>query len=232
MNKRMLTKLSALGMLTASPCYAATVNYNFDDGTLQGWTNNVPSGTTGEDYISSNSVTRSPGQSGSYSVLESDFSDRDGTDTTVKVISSELFTMNNSSTISLYLNGGMGSTATPTWSNYSNLPSSATDSGYLGVALRRVSDGEYLLFDRKATNGQYSGGWQQVGWNTTEISNAISGDAANETYQIDLIDTFSDGWGWVSMDTVTMENVTVVPEPSSAVLIGLGGLSLMMRRRK
>ena len=67
----------------------------------------------------------------------------------------------------------------------------------MGIALRRVSDGEYLLFDQRADNGQSNTGanWAAIGWDDTEIGAAISGDSPTETYQIDLIDAFAGGWG-------------------------------------
>ena len=47
-----------------------------------------------------------------------------------------------------------------------------------------------------------------------------------------LTDIFFDQWQATAMfDNVTAE-ATVVPEPSSAALVGLGGLALLMRRRK
>ena len=89
----------------------------------------------------------------------------------------------------------------------------------MGIALRRVSDGEYLLFDRRSAPGQSNTGanWAAIGWDDTEIGAAIAGDSPTEMYQIDLIDTFSGGWGWIGMDDVT---VTAIPEPSSAALGG------------
>lgn len=223
--------------LLAAPTPAAVVYYGFDDGTLQGWSNNVPAGTVGEDYVSwqtsgsggNNNGGRTVARSADHMVLESDYANRDAEDTTVKVLSSPPMSLDATSSVSAWTLGGTGAIETPTWNNYSDLPTSATSTGFMGLGLRRVSDGAYLLYDRRSGNGQ-SGraiNWLEVGWDATEIGAAIAGDALDETYQVDLIDTFSGGWGWIGMD-----DVTIVPEPGVTLLAGLLAPAVLLRRRR
>ena len=209
--KNWTTATCIAAMLGIAGTAQADTVFNFDDGTLQGWTNNVPFGTAAEDYISWDTVSdnnsgRTVANSTDYIVLESDYADRDATDTTVKVLSSPAMSLSSGTSISAFALGGTGAVATPTWTNYSALPTEATAGDFMGIALRRVSDGEYLLFDQRADNGQSNTGanWAAIGWDDTEIGAAISGDSPTETYQIDLIDAFAGGWGWIGMDDVTV----------------------------
>ena len=73
----------------------------------------VPSGTTAEDYVSWDTVAdnnsgRTVANSTDYIVLESDYANRDGGDTVVKVLSSPATALTSSSTISAFCVGWNG----------------------------------------------------------------------------------------------------------------------------
>ncbi|MHC4633583.1 MAG: hypothetical protein ACYS9C_20240, partial [Planctomycetota bacterium] len=206
--------------------------YDFDDGTLQGWNNDV---TAGEDMVawdtsSNNNEGRTVARSGAFMLLETNFDDRD-TDTNVKLLSSPQFQVTAGTFVEVWSLGGTGSVATPLWSNYSAVPAVASASGFMGIALRRVSDGEYLLFARRSGPGQSNSvppggvGWEAIGWDATTIGAAVAGDSVTETYVVDIIDTYTGDWGWIGAD-----DVFIAHEPDSRNRIRQRGRLFLMSR--
>jgi uncharacterized membrane protein len=188
--------------------------YNFDDGTLQGWTNDVKAG---EDMVAwdtslNNNGGRTVAHSGAFMLLETNFADRD-TDTNVQLLSSPQFQVTTGTFVEVWTLGGTGSVAIPSWSNYSALPAVASASGFMGIALRRVSDGQYLLFARRSGPGQSNHvppggvGWEALGWDPATIGAAVAGDSVTETYVVDIIDTYTGSWGWFGADDVSISNI-------------------------
>ena len=139
--------------------------------------------------------------------------------------------------ISFDLLGGSAPTA-PT--NVGSLPvatfnrPSGNLGGFMGVALRRVSDDEYLTWSTRSGNGQSNAG-SPLGWETLTLDSialaaAISGDPVGELYTLDLIDAADGDWGFVSMDNASF---TTVPEPASvAAFLGFAALGLVLSRRR
>ncbi len=204
-----------------SDLLADSLSYNFDDGNLNGWANRAD---MLENYIvfdtSSNTYDgRCVAYSGNFMLLEGNYDDRDS-DTVVKVITSPEFILTADTSAEIWSLGGTGATGTPQWANISQLPETADESGFMGAALRRVSDGEYFLFNRRSTSGQSNRdvNWLNIGWD--QIS-GISGDdlTDGETYVIDIIDTYSGGWGWIGIDSVSLENVIVPGVTSLAYIV-------------
>ncbi|MCK4999904.1 MAG: PEP-CTERM sorting domain-containing protein [Anaerohalosphaera sp.] len=226
---KMLICVILVVILSSASVQAGVVTYNFDDGTLQGWTNDAGAG---EDYVAwdtaaNNNSGRTIAHSADYMVLEADYGNRDSGDTAVKILTSPEFMATAGTAIEIWTLGGTGAVATPTWTNYADLPATA-GSDFMGAALRRVSDGEYLLFSRRSGSGQ-SGrtiNWLTIGWDASEISTAVAGDDLNEMYVVDIIDAYSGGWGWLGVD-----DVTVVPEPATLTLLGLASVLGLRRRR-
>ncbi|MHC4654817.1 MAG: hypothetical protein ACYS91_07335, partial [Planctomycetota bacterium] len=209
MNRTISTCIVFVFFLSISSVQAGV--YDFDDGTLQGWTNDV---IAGEDMVAwdtslNNNSGRTVARSGVFMLLETNFADRD-TDTNVKLLSSPQFQVTTGTFVEVWSLGGTGSVATPSWSNYSALPAVAGASGFMGIALRRVSDGEYLLFARRSGPGQSNYvppggvGWEALGWDPTTIGAAVAGDSATETYVVDIIDTYTGSWGWFGADDVSI----------------------------
>ncbi len=64
----------------------------------------------------------------------------------------------------------------------------------------------------------------------TELSGTSSFTAASTSTRL-MLDATPYGHGWVTVDNISVTQ-TSVPEPSSAALLGLGGLALILRRRK
>ncbi len=106
--------------------------YDFDDGTLQGWSNFE--GVT-EEFVAwdraDGRANIEPARSGVFLVKEADFGDRDG-DTSVKILTSPVFWMGAATSVEIWTLGGPGSVATPTWRNYANLPAVASGTDFMG----------------------------------------------------------------------------------------------------
>lgn len=228
---KILTALS----LTASPVFAATLTFDFEDGTTQGWTN-ITSPTTGPTGFGIVPTTVGAGGTnffpiaGSFGLASIPFDDRDDHGDLSLLARSTTFAFENGSTfgISAVLIGGDVGTPIASDSDVTLTQSTTLNGvGFQGIALRRVSDGSYLLTGGNVSNGN---GLETVTWDDATISAAISGDSAVETYTIDLVDTAGGGWGWVGMDDITITGV--VPEPSSMVLFGLGAIGLLAKRRR
>lgn len=99
--------------------------------------------------------------------------------------------------------------------NYMLDNGSITDTGFPFTA-----DGLDINFTLTAS-GQYSidGG-------------AFTGTLNNALTSIDRIEVFNMNAGGGDERNVFFNNMTVVPEPSSVALLGLGGLAMILRRRK
>lgn len=127
-------------------------------------------------------------------------------------------------TIAFDLQSGMGSGSLV--DDFSLLPVNSSGTGFLGMALMRVSDSAYLLDASKVANG----GAELFEWDSTALNTAIAGDLSTETYRLHLIDYDDSGWAHVQTSTVTL---TAVPEPGSyALLAGLAGMAFVMARRR
>ncbi len=140
--------------------------------------------------------------------------------------------------ISFSLLGGR-SDVVPT--NVSDIPAASINrpaadlGGFLGVALRRDSDNEYLTWSSRSGNGQSGFGspptWETLTLDSVTLAAAISGDPQGTLYTLDLIDAAHGDWGWVSMDSATF---VAVPEPGSMTLLGFAtlGIGLALRQRR
>lgn len=99
--------------------------------------------------------------------------------------------------------------------------------------------------DAGAPAGLNNGGDQQWGGDVTgsnasfTVSSDVIAGLANGTYTVDVFSSITTN-GVNAAGTINNDNggsnytatFTVVPEPSSAALLGLGGLALILRRRK
>lgn len=202
----------ALVSITVDP--PAALTYDFDDGTMQGWTNTVTGASVFNPsrFDARTEQGRGGGHSPDYSLLHNGndtwLNGRDIAHDTL-VVTSPAFGFDGTSPngwgISLFLLGGTGNTSAAP-ASLADLPASTATDGFMGVALRRVSDDAYLLHDRRNATGQYDA-WEEQGWSAAEIATAIAGDDPAETYRIDLIDQFGGSWGWIILDTVTIDGV-------------------------
>ncbi|MEK7949887.1 hypothetical protein [Luteolibacter soli] len=234
--------IAALGVLhpvfLPSAFAAGQTVYAFPAGDLSQWTQvTIPGGTsldrkffaTASNFGNRISWTDPAGSVAGLVVTSADNADsRDGAHNSA-VLRSPNFVLKGSNAaaelgtfsptdINFKLLAGKGAAAGP--ANFSNIPANsvnnAGDVAYLGVGLRRVSDGAYLLWGRRTSNAQ-STSWETVTWNETTLTNAIASDAPGTLYTLDLVDAAHGSWGWLAMDSLTMTdthsttNVSVRP---------------------
>lgn len=237
---------SAFALIGGLQCLASSTalasgqtTFAFAPNDLGQWTQiTIPDGTsldrrffaTGSNFGNRITWTDPAGSIGGLVVTTSDNVDsRDGAHNTA-VLRSPSFVLNNGTNpsanmggfspteISFKLLAGRGTATGP--SNFSVLPANsannAGDVAYLGVGLRRESDGAYLLWGRRSANAQ-GNAWETVTWNAATLAAATASDPAGTLYTLDLIDAAHGSWGWMAMDSLTMidadtlVNVSVKP---------------------
>jgi len=220
----------ALGLPSASA--AVTLTYDFDvtgdDGaTLDGWTDvlgvSFPGATV---FSSSNAGGRGTGGGGNGS------GNQDSSHPN-HIMRSPGFWLTETSSIDFQLAGGNRG-GTPT--NESDISAgTSSGTGYQGLALRRVSDGEYLLFDTRSGDGN---GYQaQTDFNAAALAPIVAANMYEE-FTLDWVDTYHGGWGFAMIDDVVLNDVLTeapsIPEPSTFALAALGllGMGWFVRRRK
>ncbi len=184
------------GMLQLSGIITGTVAYNFDDGTLQGWST-VMSGAYSFLPMSTanNNGGMSAAQSGSYWVSDSDgvVGNRDSEGNT-QFIRSPQFIL-GSGNLTFYLGGGSHAALPANASSVLASPNTSS-SGYMGVALENVSTGAFVL--TLAGAGDNSS-WQAESFTQAQLAPYVGG-----TYTLDLINQYNGGWGWIALDTVSI----------------------------
>jgi hypothetical protein len=262
MMKPMPTRLPAfLGVGIAIACVvwsasAATAanftGWDFDDGTLQGWTVIDPPTTGPTDYAALGRTIftgtalvkawdpvgyMSHNPPAGYAVgsvnpaIPNPFDDRSLFHDKPLVLRSPTFQIVSGGEISAALLGGNpGANAVPP-ANYSAVTGEAintaepapNDTSYFGIALRRVSDGAYLL--HKSRTNANSGGtsWQQMTFTETELAPIIT-DNPGANFTLDWIDT-----GYGTFGNVTMDSVTIPATAGSSLLSGGGQWNILKR---
>ncbi len=135
------------------------------------------------------------------------------------IMRSPAFLLTATSSIDFQLGGGTGSTNTYVNSADIDPNGNSSVTGQQKFYLRRVSDDTYLLNERR---GSTANSWQSFTWDSLTISGAIAGDAADEIYTVEWVDTYSGSWGFAMIDDVVLNNVTAIPEPSILALATLG----------
>ena len=90
-----------------------------------------------------------------------------------------------------------------------HLGSDSSENGFLGLALRRVSDNSYVASTRrKARNRpQFRKGWEKVIISQEEINRISANSPPGEKFILDLVDAFSykDAvWSWIALDSVSI----------------------------
>jgi hypothetical protein len=225
MLRRSLIVTGALGLSCFVPSAKAQLVFDFDTAggdngqDLDGWTDTrglsddviygtVPEGGRGAD--------RANGEDGQHQNL---------------IFSSPQFFLNGSGDLTLKLNGGEGigdNPATTFYNNISEIPnaqSTADANGRQYVALRRVSDGAYLLNIQRNGEGNE---WQLQTVSAATLAPFVSPTVA---YQLDLIETRHGGWGHTEIDDVSIPGV-LVPEPGTIGVLAVGAAGLLAGRRR
>ena len=234
----------ALGLSCCTVTVHATTitGWDFEDGTLQGWTmaststigptGYAATGKTDEpplpetfwDPLGYNSKTPGFG----FAAAPSPFADRALAQDAPLVLRSPTFELNSGGQIIAHLLGGIpGEVAVPP-SNFSalsgpSISTSGSDASYQGLALRRNSDGEYLLRKaRTSTSSSYTG-WQQVTFSEAELAGVIASNPG-QLFTLDLIDTAHGTFSSLNLDTVS------IPASTGNSLVSGGGQWQVLKR--
>ena len=202
---------------------AATIVWDFDTdsdngASEDGWTN--ISGTTaasgsGPGKLADGGRTASDGSAAA----------EDSTHTSV-LFRSPAFILDNSGDLTFNLSGGGQNGTLP--SSVGDVPlnvDSTGTAGTYGIALRDNDTDAYVLTAQRSTGDN---SWEAGAWTAAELVPYVS----NGAYTVDFFDYRDGGWGHVSIDDVTVPGSLAVPEPTTTALLGLGGLALILRRRK
>lgn len=211
MGSAMITVTMSEGDLAGSTSFVVTVisdalpmAFDFDEGTRGDWTLTSTDGQGRQHFalvppsVSSPNVTP---QSGSHFIglhipaFGGGYT-QDGAHDTLIMRSPE-FTLNGSGALAAWLSGGGSGAVSLSGTEVDALPGVSSSDGFLGLALRNVTTGYYVLSATKSGGGN---AWQQVTFTVTELG-ALPRD---DIYTLDLIDARHGGWGWVNLDSVTV----------------------------
>lgn len=225
---------------------AAVTGWDFETGTLQGWTN-VQESTTGplRYYVTADPVGDAGGTvgggdwrphgytdtSGYMAAVEAFFSRDQAQDETLLLRSPE-FSLESGEQISAWLLGGDGAgeegmdALKPTTVAALPTASSSTDSlaggdGYLGIALRRVSDDTYVAERTRGRNSRT--GWQEAVFSEADLQSIIASNPG-EMFTLDLLDSAHGSWGALQMDSVA------IPATATQSLVNGGGTWSVLER--
>lgn len=223
---------------------ADPISFTFAPGNLNGWTRTeIPGGTANNySFLAVNNTfggritwNDPAGTPGGLAVTDASNADGRAPQHTTAVLTSPAFTLNGLNPeaafprtailgITFKLIAGKGNPTAP--AGLSSLPANSVDNGsaatngYLGVGLRRVSDGAYLLWGRRTSDAQ-NNNWQTVTWDHSALAAAAAGDAPGTLYSLDVVDAAHGNWGWVGMDSLTLtpenEITQVAVDPQDSI---------------
>ncbi len=220
----------ALGLTAAAAFFGAgqpahaQLTYDFNDGTLQGWHNRVWDATAGAWVDLAADVYTMPGTinggviqppSGDNGLvgprdggLNQVGGNQDNHQNSWWLRSPEFYLDGSGDLMAQFDGGGRGDN--PPANDASVTHIAQTDSGFQGIALRRVSDGVFVL---RAT----SDWWHSDAMTQAQLADAIAADPPGTAYTLDLLNTDRGDWGWFWMDNVSIPGSTDVPGTASKI---------------
>jgi hypothetical protein len=198
----------------------AATGFNFNDGTLQGWNNRVwdlsaNGGAGGWTDLAPNVTVMPPTINGGV-IAPTEFSTSNqlyGVNGGVVYpvgggnadyhrntlwLRSPVFYLNKSGDLTVRLAQGV-SRAPVNPASEADIPlAAALDSGWMGVVLRRASDGAFVRVKPKTqgNNGNY--------YTTTFTQAELAGLSGLDAYTLDVINADWGGWGWMTLDVVAI----------------------------
>lgn len=203
-----LSRRVMVGLLFAGGLHAGVL-FDFNDGSLQGWTDLTVAGSHDgpRHWAGAPPAFPGAGHDGTPGLGQSLVGGNQDSPHPVLWLRSPEFTLDGSGDLSVWLRGGTGS-GSLAGQPESVVPAASTDPGFQGVALRDAGTGMFVLSGRKAANGDH---WENIVFSTAQLAALDQG----ASYTLDLIDAGHGGWGWVTMDTVSIPGTTegVAPPP-------------------
>ncbi len=212
---------------------AAMITYNFNDGTLQGWTtvSSDPANSPNPTRFEVNNTYTAQGGSG-YSVWVDNNNNRDQAHQTLW-IRSETFKIDQDGELSFWLLSGTGAGGYP--GTQATLPTNASQiplgvdstlSGVMGVALRDVATGNFVRTGQRSYSDWSI--WEKISMDVSGLKDD------GKVYTLELFDYLSNkAYSSIGLDTVSIPgSVVTIPEPATVGLLGLSAVALVLRRRR
>lgn len=210
--------------------------FDFNDSTLQGWNNrvwdlNAGSGSGGwvdmePDHIimpeAINGGVIQPPSGSNYlfgatnkfvEAYPKGLSSSDDYHENTLWLRSPEFYLNSIGDLTVELAGGYARDAAPI--NAQAVPVQASYSGWMGVVLRRVSDGEFVITKPAVRLGGSGSGTYRT---TTFTQAELAPYAGSKAYTLELISTHQGEWGWLKMDNIRIPGSSV-PVPAVGMII-------------
>ena len=239
-NNSLLTSLAATLALLASPAHAASVTYQFTGGSLTPTVTGLPAGVTASNF-----------SLGKWSFAN--LSDNGGSGNSLRISGADLSTnstgtaITNNEVLSFSLTIPTGVTLDLTSLTHDFTSGGLAGTEFLNARVFSSIDafddvvGDTIGVMGRVANGANSGTAVSISLATPD-SNAINGANSNNgdfdsltNQTITFYMPFVRLSGVAATDHVDIDNITLnfsqVPEPSSALLGGLGILALLRRRR-
>ena len=204
-------------LLAVAPARSATLAYDFNNGTLQGWHNRVwdpaLNGGVGAWFdLAANTTDPYPlvlqPPSGDDDVFGNNGTQVDpvggNNDNHLNTLwlRSPQFSLDGSGDLTAQMARGKAHGSAP--ANDTSVSYIADGStGWKGVALRRVSDGAFVLAKPRTSEGDTM---VTVTFTTAELAPYVGVHCT-----LDLINSEKGGWGWLSMDNVSIPGALVLP---------------------
>ena len=202
----------------------AAISYDFNDGTLQGWHNRVwdasaaawvdldPNVSTMPSTINGGAIQPPSGNNNLFGVGRGNTTqvdpvggNTDGHLNTLWLRSPVFYPVTGGDLTVQMARGKAHGSAPANDGSVSYIANSST--GWKGVALRRVSDGVFVLAKPRTSEGD---GMQTVTFTEAELT-----PYAGVACTLDLINSENGGWGWLSMDNVAIPGSAVPPGPQA-----------------
>lgn len=226
-------------VLAAVPAQSATLTYDFNNGTLQGWHNRIwdfalNGGAGGWFDLAPNTTDPYPlvlqppsgdnGLFGNNGTQVDPVGGHNDNHLNTLWLRSPQFVLDNSGDLTVQLARGMANGPAP--ADEASVAYIAADNtagtGWKGVILRRASDGAFLLAKPRTTTGD---AMVAVTFTAAELAPYVG-----VTCTLDLINSERANWGWLSMDNVSIPG-TLVPAASLSLAnpsLLLGGSSTVV----
>ena len=182
--------------------------FDFDDGTVQGWTQVMTNGNYSPQYweVAGGGDAQSQPFSLKQHLADSWPGFADIEHDTLWIRSPQFRLAGNGDLTFWLFGGGTNALATPP-AHETDVPPHSVDTangGWHGVALRNSANGNFLLTGNKPTDGT---AWAQVSFPAAQLA-ALD---TNAVYTLDVIDARNNAWSWFNIDSIRIPGALLPP---------------------